>query len=372
MRKRTTNKSLAHSRIYVRGRKFLLFSAEAILNPTTGRLAKWHPLCLVSDGELKARELANAIAIYNAPGKGGGDFTDYMEMYRLAVLKKREKGRPTDPLRLKMFAESTKEISRKCKILTEAFGAFDVAQVMPVDVAQFLDQWEGQRSAQAYRSRLSDFFSWACRRGLRNDNPVRDVKVEKPPSRSRYIEHAEFHAIRNALLIGKDGKRTPSGEMMQCYVDLCYLLYQRTTEVRLLKWSDIGDGAIKFTPTKTEKSSGANVSVPISPAIQAVLDRAKAIGKVKSMYVIHAINGKPYGTRGVGTAWVRACERAGIENATLKDLRAKALTDAKKAGYTMEQLSVAAAHTDVQMTDTYIKRREVANSDVVMTLPPEK
>jgi len=372
MRKRHDNKNLSHSRIYVRGKRFYFFSADAIQNPTTGKCQKWHSLCPVAEGELRARELVNEITKLNTQGSGRGDFVTYIETYRLGVIKKREKDKPTDAARLKMFAEASKEITRKCKILAEAFGDFDVVQIMPVDVAKFLDQWEGQRSAQVYRSRLSDFFAWACRKGLRNDNPCREVKVDKPASRSRYIEHAEFHAIRNALLIGKDGKRTPSGEMMQCYVDLCYLLYQRTTEVRLLKWSDIGDGFIKFKPTKTEKSSGANVNVPISPAVQSVLERAKAIGRIKSMYVIHSLDGKPYATRGVGTAWVRACERAGIVNATLKDLRAKALTDAKKAGYTMEQLSVAAAHTDAGMTETYIKRREVASSEVLMALPPEK
>lgn len=370
MRKRQSNKTLAHSRIYIRGKRFCLFSADAIQNPLTGKVAKWHSLCLVDDGELRARELALAITRANTAASGGGDFTDHMDTYKLQVLKKREKERPTEKARIRMFDEGNKEISRKCATLVKAFEAFDVEQIMPVDIAKFLDQWEGQRSAQVYRSRLSDFFAWACRRGICAVNPCREVKVEKPASRARYIEHAEFHAIRNALLIGKDGKRTPSGAMVQCYVDLCYLLYQRTTEVRLLKWADIGDGYISFRPTKTEKSSNASVKVPISPPIQEVLNRAKAIGRVKSLYVIHALDGQPYATRGIGTAWVRACERAGIKNATLRDLRAKALTDAKKAGYTMEQLSVAAAHTDQAMTNVYIKRREIASSEVVMALPP--
>lgn len=102
--------------------------------------------------------------------------------------------------------------------------------------------------------------------------------------------------------------------MVQCYIDLCYMLYQRTTEIRLLKWSQIDSsaGVIHFTPTKTERSSGATVSVPITPAVEAVLERARKIGSVKSMYVIHKLNGEYYATRGIGTAWVRACARAGV------------------------------------------------------------
>lgn len=65
---------------------------------------------------------------------------------------------------------------------------------------------------------------------------------------------------------------------------------------------------------------------------------------------------------------MRSCWSNG---ATLKDLRAKALTDAKKAGYSMPQLKVAAAHTDESMTDTYIKQREMPLSEVVLPLPPK-
>jgi hypothetical protein len=50
---------------------------------------------------------------------------------------------------------------------------------------------------------------------------------------------------------------------------------------------------------------------------------------------------------------------------------AKALTDAKKAGYTMPQLKVAAAHSDCSMTEDYIKQRETPMSEVVLDIPPK-
>jgi integrase len=105
-----------------------------------------------------------------------------------------------------------------------------------------------------------------------------------------------------------------------------------------------------------------------------VLERARSCGKVKSIYVIHNLHGQPYSAHGLSTAWVRAAKRVGVRDATLKDLRAKALTDAKKKGYRMEQLQIAAAHTDTQMTEEYIKSREVPVSEVVLDLPkrPEK
>lgn len=369
MRKRRTHRGLTNSRIYIRGRKFYLFSAEAIQNPATGKTTKWIPLCAVSEGEDKARQIAAEIRRHNAQEPTIGDMPGHLETYRLKLLQKREKDRPKEAARALLFDQASREYTRVIRVISEAFQNFDVEQVLPVDVAKFVDQWEGQRMGQVYHSRISDFFGWACRRGIRADNPCREVKIDKPGARTVYITDAEFYSIFDALAIGKDGRKTPSGQMVKCYVALCYLLYQRTTEIRLLKWSQIQGDFIHFKPTKTEASSGATVAVPITPAIREWLEKARSIGTVKGIYVIHTKNGQPYTTNGIGTAWKRATARAGVAGRTLKDLRAKALTDAKKAGYEMKQLAVAAAHTDEAMTADYIKRRETPISEVQMAMP---
>lgn len=368
-RRRKTHRGLTNTRIYPKNKRYYLFSPSAIENPNTGKVAKWHSLCPIDKGEDEARTLAKAIIEYNKPQDYTGDLPIWLEKYCLATLKRREKDRPREAARVAIFEANNKEIRRICNTIKTQFTEFDVDQVLPVDVATFVDQWEGQRMAQIYLSRLSDFFAWCARKGLRSDNPCREVKVEKPVKRTRYITDQEYYCIYDALLKDVNGKTVPSGAMVQCYVDLCYLLYQRTTEIRLLKWSDVKDDGIYFKPTKTENSSGAKVFVPISPAVKDVLDRAKAIGKIKSMYVIHTMHGMPYQSSGLRTAWDRACKRAGIVDATLKDLRAKALTDAKKAGYQIEQLRIAAAHSDTNMTNEYIKRRETPVSEVILNLP---
>lgn len=373
MRKRETRRELSNSRIYQKRNRFYLFSKDEIENPITGKLAKWHSLCHISEGELQARIKANEIIKHNTTAFTKGDLPAHMEIYRKKILAKRKEDKPKDPQRAILWDKATKEITRQCVKIAEAFQDFDVHQVLPVDIAEYVDQWEGKRMAQVWHSRLSDFFSWTCRKGLRSENPCREVKVEKPKAKKTYITHAQFHAIRKAAMTGKDGKATMSGGMVQCYIDLCYLMYQRTTEIRLLKWSQVDDesGVIHFTPTKTERSSGASVDIPITPEVRTVLERARSIGTIKSMYVIHTHNGKPYSAWGIGSAWNRARERAGIDVGTLRDLRAKALTDAKENGYSMKQLQVAGAHTDQQMTAEYIRHRVPEKSQVVMKLPPE-
>jgi integrase len=58
-----------------------------------------------------------------------------------------------------------------------------------------------------------------------------------------------------------------------------------------------------------------------------------------------------------------------VDDATLKDIRAMAASDAKRAGYEEKQIQVGLAHTDVGMTEHYIRQRETPVSEVVLTLP---
>lgn len=371
MARRQSKHTLTGSRIYIRRGKYALFCATATENPATGRVLKWHNLCPIADGELRARIMAAAIISQANPNHAGGDLPEHMERYRLECLKRRELHRPKEHAREVIFDEGTKEFSRECGVIAKTFEAFNIDQPLGVDIARFVDFWQGRRMAQIYLSRLSEFFRWAIRRGLRHDNPCQNIRVEKPPKRSRYLTDAEWHAARDALLLGADNKPTASGSMAQCYVDLCFLLYQRTTEIRLLKWSqiDMQAGMIFFTPTKTERSSGASVAVPISPAVKAVLERSRQVGTVKGLYVIHSRTGQAYTANGIGTAWRRACARAGVEDATLKDIRAKAATDAKRAGYSRAQIRVGLAHADEGMTQHYLKGRDADRSELMLELP---
>lgn len=371
-RKRTSNKALTNSRIYIKFSKYYLFTANYTVSPFDGKARQWHSLCSIADGELTARIAAKKIIDHNTQKDEEGDFPTIFKNYTAYILKKRAKEAPKDPPRLKMHLTANNNLMWIFNTIESAFKEFNLANVMPVDIAAFVDQWEGQRMGQVFQSKLSDFFKWACRRGYRSENPCREISVAKPKKRSRYITDEEFNKIKDSLLIGLDGVPTRSGKMVSCYVDLCFLLYQRTTEIRLLRWDQITPEGILFTPTKTEKSSGAKVQVPMNQAVQDVLNRARQAypeREIKSEYVIHTHDLKPYTTTGIGSAWKRAAQRAEVSNATLKDLRAKAMTDAKRDGYTVKQISIGGAHTDEEMTESYIKLRETPVSEVVLKLP---
>lgn len=376
MRKRLQHRGLTNSRIYQKRNRYYLFSAEPIINPNTQKVSKWHSLCPISDGELVARTKANEILKHNTPSDGRGDLPGHMEKYRLYLLSKRDKKAEQlkEPARLKMWQEGTKEVTRQCNVIAKSFSDFDVDQVLPVDIANFVDQWEGQRMAEVWLSRLSGFFAWCCRKGTRSNNPCSDVTVEKAKSIPIYITDEQYHAIRDAAMIGLDGRPTSSGIRLQCYMDLCYLLYQRTTEIRLLKKSqiDLEKKEIHFSPTKTEDSSGYKLIVPITPDIEAVLKIALENSVDDCPYLIHSDENDVYTRTGIGSAFRRAALRAGIKGLNLKALRAKAATDAELSGFAKEKIQVGLAHTDTSMTEKYIKMRLPKRSEVVLTPPKKK
>ncbi len=143
----------------------------------------------------------------------------------MLLIKKYEKKKPKDPARLPIFNKEKKNLTSILNVLEEGFKKFDVSQVKGQHVAQFLDFWEGQRIASVYKSYLSKFFAWRItRHGLAEINPVDQIELEPVNKRDVYMTDEQFSAIYDQLLVGFDEKPTRTGEMVQCYMDLLYLL----------------------------------------------------------------------------------------------------------------------------------------------------
>lgn len=318
---------------------------------------KWHRLCAVKEGEAALhRALARR---KDLPAARPGSLEEVRRKWW-------ESAKPT-------YADSTAaDYELMFPKIEEGFEDFDVPEIRPQHVYDFVRQWADKpRQANKYRHVLSMLFRFACApMGLRHDNPCDQVDtLDIGPKRDRYIEDMEFYAIRRGAVKSKDERKVPTGEMIVCAIDLAYLTFQRQQEIRKLGWADMDDDWLYFKPGKTESTTGAKVRWKRTPEINAVLERARAIGKVKSLYVIHNLRGQAYSKSGIETAWSRACERAKVEDAHFHDLRAKAQTDAKARGFTIKEIQEGATHADEKTTDGYIKRREVVESKITMRMP---
>lgn len=246
-----------------------------------------------------------------------------------------------DGARPKLKPKSIRLYEQAAKRIADVFAEFDPRQIKPRDVAQWIDH-ESRRPAWANRLRgvLKLAMDKAVLWGLADSNPVLTVPKASEPKRTRYITDAEFRAIR-----------AKAGPQLRCIVDLCYLTAQRIGDVIAIRHGDLTDTGISFEQEKT----GARLTVAWSPDLRQVLAAIRALpGNVRGLYLVAQRNGKPYSYGAIYAAWSRACKAAGVRDAHIHDLRAKALTDAKAQGIDAQAL---AGHTSAKQTEHYIKQR---------------
>ena len=271
---------------------------------------------------------------------------------------------------LPSLADSSRaEHGRLLDVFAQEFSEFRVDQPTAVDVKRSIRNLypDAPSAARAYKSRMSTFFNWAVTEaGLRADNPCREVRLKKAVRKRMKWTWPLFYAVRDQL----DG-------MLQCYHDLSFLVYQRTTDIRLLERNQVDReaGVIRFLPSKTEGSSGLGVDVPITPEIADVLDRAAALSRdmrVVCRYVIHTSGGTAYTRSGIYSAYLRADKALhGGDHIGLnpKALRPFAATEAKRQGYDLEDLKTGLAHTATGTTEGYVRQHSTPVSPVRLRFP---
>ncbi|MBE0612114.1 MAG: hypothetical protein IH604_00455 [Burkholderiales bacterium] len=272
---------------------------------------------------------------------------------------------------LARLAPSTrKEHARLLDIFAADFSEFRVDQVeAPAIKRSIKNLYPGKlTAAKHYKARMSTFFRWCIADvGLIKINPCNAVWLEKPVSKKTPWTPKLFWDVREKL-----------EPMHQCYHELSFLLYQRTTDVRLLRREQIREGVIHFAPSKTLKSSGKEVDIPITSAIQGVLDRAAVMSReiakkrgVIGPYVIQTRQGTAYTRSGIHSAYRRADEElhGAATGLNPKALRPFAVTMAKKFGYRVDQLQIGLAHTSQKTTEGYVQQHEVPVSEVMLELP---
>lgn len=318
---------------------------------------RWERLCAIKDGE--AAMLLALGKFKTLPAKG--NFGAAINTFRAAYL-------PDRPL------AGQKDAGRQLDVIAKAFEDFNVDQVDAADVITFTEQFKATPTmARHYKGLLSTFFRWAIGKRMRKENPCRDVWLAKPRKKAMVWTPEIYNAVRKAMLKeDKAGIAKSPGVMMQCYMDLCYLVYQRTTEIRVLERSAIRGDVLYFRATKTRDSSGVEVEIFITPEIRAVLDRAAAESKrmkVVCPYVIHTRAGTAFTRSGIYSAFIRAAKIAGVAGINPKALRPFAATMAKKAGYSLEDLQDGLGHTSIKTTEGYVRRHQIRRSKVNMKLP---
>jgi len=279
---------------------------------------------------------------------------------------------------LRLSPEVGREYARMYGYIARRFADFDADQVRPRTVLEFLARWSDKPTMRrAYKARLSQFFSWCVVAGHLDINPCREIRLPEPPKRRARLDAGMFWRIHDAL---------PA--KWQCFIALMFLTGQRSTEIRLLRESAIGPERLRFEPSKTRASSGEYVEVVITPEIGAELARARAIrdeerrrrerrSKIVAMDrgdepLFAGRRALPYTRWALRCAWRDARKRAGLASVTSRDIRPFSLAALERAGYSLEAIRRAAAHTTTAMTEHYLNQHRDRVSAARLRMPERK
>jgi integrase len=184
-------------------------------------------------------------------------------------------------------------------------------------------------------------FQYAVEEQIVPSNPCIGIERHEERKRDRYITDAEYVAIWEK-----------AGDRLRVIIDLAYFTGQRIGDVLAIRRADLTDEGIRFRQGKTRTT----LTVAWTPPLEDAVARAKALNRsVAAFTLLHNRRGKAPDYRTVRDQWDNAVTAAGVTDAHIHDLRAKALTDAKREG---KDATALAGHASAAMTDRYIRLRE--------------
>ena len=234
----------------------------------------------------------------------------------------------------------------EAKNLKDVFGKMPVLEIRPMHIAKYLDIRGIKAPIRANReiSLLSHIFSYAMRWGQIDRNPCIGVAKHPEKGRDRYISDQEFDCVKKL-----------ASELIATVMDFAYITALRKGDILNLRLDKITDEGILITQSKT----GAKQLYEWTDGLIEVVNRAKALKRpIRGFYLFCTRQGQPYSDSGFKAMWNRLqikWAESGGQRFTFHDIRAKALTDAKRLGMDVQSL---AGHATLAMTEHYIKQRE--------------
>lgn len=253
------------------------------------------------------------------------------------------------------------------RTISQAFVEFRASEVRAPDAMEFLKAFQDKpRTYNAYRSMLRELMRFAEEKGLREPgtNPVDALRTAAVKARSRYITDSELRRIKVAALRSKGqraGQVNPAGQTVCAVIDMAYLTGQRISDVLALQWVHAVKDGIWFMPAKTEGSTGAQVLIEWTPRLRELMARIKGFKHRHITHVFATQDGQPYNYEAMKSAWRRALDRAGVKDAHIHDLRAKALTDVDRL-HGIAAAQRMGAHSTQSQTADYVRHKQAIRS----------
>jgi len=279
-------------------------------------------------------------------------------MYRaLAALGERESNRNRMPAVLTRWLDEKRadwadktaaDQERIADEMANAFAEFSPADITTPVAAEYLRRYAATpRTHNMHRTMLRQVLAFAALDGLREGhNPVDNIAPKKVVGRHRIVTDAEVKVVKAAAL-----KQSRNGEALVQMIELALLTGQRIGDLIGMRWQDVTDAGILFDQGKGQGST--KLLVEWTPALRAAIKACERGDKIG--HVLKTQSGRGYRYAGIRSAWVRACERAGIEDLHIHDLRGRAGVDALGDDEDMRAAQRLLGHKGERMTRHYVE-----------------
>lgn len=277
-------------------------------------------------------------------------------MFRaLAVLSEAEAISDRMPAVLTRYVDSkkaewgdrmVKDQERIANYMAEAFAEFTPAEVTTPVCVKYLQEFASQaRTHNMHRTMLRQVMAFAAREGLREGhNPIDNVPTKATPGRIRVVLDSEILAIKKACSGFRSGR--PLAQMM----DLALLTGQRIGDLIKLRWQDVTDDGLYFEQGKGGRR--VKLLVEWTPALRAAIKACEKGDRIG--HVLKTQTGTGFRYAGIRSAWVRACERAKIEDMNIHDMRGRAGVDALGDNEDIQSAQRLLGHKGERMTRHYV------------------
>lgn len=240
------------------------------------------------------------------------------------------------------------------KPVLKFFGDSKIDGITKQDIYKYLDWRKNTKNERLGRtvsgatinrekSFLSEVFKKAIRWGYVNDNPVMGIEGFSENRRERYITDDEFE---NILCKMEDAHR-----------DIFLAVYhtaQRPGRIYNLQWKQLNVEERSIAFENTSKNKRVPALLWINDALLEILLKLKVKRRTLSPYVFYKQSLNPYSEFDMLKLWKSACRNANVEGTIPRDLRHKAITDMKRAGFDDSFVGNVAGHSDPRTTKRYI------------------
>lgn len=243
--------------------------------------------------------------------------------------------------------KTARDNERAADKIARAFVEFKPDKVTTPAAARYLKTLRDRpRTHNLHRTLLRQIMAFAAVEGLREGfNPVDDIPPMTLDKRVRIVTDDEVRALKSAALL-----QSRNGEALAQMIDLAVLTGQRIGDIIGLRWQDITDAGVIVTQQKTK----VRLLIEWSPALRAAVE-ACAEGRDRIGHLLKTQSGRGYTYAGIRSAWVRACQRAGVEDLNIHDLRGRAGVDALGEDEDIRQAQKLLGHTTEAMTRGYVE-----------------